>query len=170
MKIMLLTFPRTQEMVGGKWAEVDFEAARWTIPEERMKKKTPHIIPLSTQAIEALRLLQAVTGGGELMFPGDINPKKTMSKGTILEALYRMGYKGEMTGHGFRGLVSTILYENEFEEDYVELQLAHIKRNRVRAAYDHAKFLKQRTAMMQWWGDYVEQTQRGGKVLVMKAG
>lgn len=167
MKLMNLVFLRTSELIGGLWSEVDFEGKQWRIPVERMKKKTPHIVPLSTQALEILELLKSVTGGGELMFPGDIDHRQTMSNNTILFALYRMGYKGDMTGHGFRGLASTILYENGFEEEHVELQLAHIKRNKVRAAYDHAKYLKQRAVMMQWWGDYLEQTQRGGKLLVM---
>jgi integrase len=161
MKLMALVFLRTSEMIGGRWAEIDWVAKRWDIPAERMKKKTPHIIPLSTQAIEVLTLLKSVTGDGELMFPGDIDRTKTMSNNTILFALYRMGYKGDMTGHGFRGLASTILYENDFEEAHVELQLAHVKRNKVAAAYNHAKYLKQRAAMMQWWADFLERQLRG---------
>ena len=164
IKLMILTFPRTSELIGGRWPEIDKKAKRWNIPPERMKKKTPHIIPLSTQALEVLDLLETVTGDGELMFPGDQNPAETMSNNTILFALYRMGYKGDMTGHGFRGLAATILNENGFDEQHVDSQLAHMKRNKVTAAYNHAKYLKQRTVMMQWWGDYVESTLRGGKL------
>lgn len=79
-----------------------------------------------------------------------------MSNNTILFALYRLGYKGRMTGHGFRGLASTILHENEFAEEHIELQLAHMKRNKVAAAYNHAKYLNQRASMMQWWADYLD--------------
>jgi hypothetical protein len=61
-----------------------------------------------------------------------------------------------MTGHGFRGLASTVLHENGFEEEHIELQLAHQKRNKVAAAYNHAKYLKQRKAMMQWWADFLD--------------
>lgn len=161
IKLMMLTFPRTQELIGGRWPEIDFKRQRWEIPPERMKMKTPHIIPLSTQAIEIAELLYKVTGNGELMFPGDVNPLETMSNNTILFALYRMGYKGDMTGHGFRGLAATILNENGFDDEHVDLQLAHMKRNKVSAAYNHAKYLKQRTVMMQWWGDYVEAAQHG---------
>jgi integrase len=161
IKAMMLTFPRTAELIGGRWEEIDWDAARWNIPAERMKKKTPHIIPLSTQAIEVLRLLHMVTGGGNLMFPGDVDPTKPMSNNTILFALYRMGYKGDMTGHGFRGLAATILNESGFDEAHVDLQLAHMKRNKVTAAYNHAKYLQQRTVIMQWWGDYVEAAQHG---------
>jgi integrase len=161
MKLMALTFVRTSELIGGRWYEIDFYAKRWNIPADRMKMKTPHIVPLATQAIEVLELLRTITGSSELLFPGDRNPKKPMSNMTILEALKRMGYKGDMTGHGFRGLAATILNENGFDEQHVDLQLAHMKRNKVTAAYNHAKYLKQRTEMMQWWGDYVEASLHG---------
>lgn len=92
------------------------------------------------------------------MFPGANDKDKTMSNNTILFALYRLGYKGEMTGHGFRGVASTVLYDSaQFEEDWIEMQLAHVQRNKVKGAYNHAKYLKQRTAMMQWWADYVDE-------------
>lgn len=164
IKLMLLTFPRTTELIGGRWSEINWEAKRWDIPGERMKMKTAHIIPLSKQALEVLELLRTVSGSGELMFPGDVDPTQTMSNNTILFALYRIGYKGDMTGHGFRGLAATILNENDFEEEHVDLQLAHMKRNKVSAAYNHAKYLKQRTVMMQWWGDYVEAALRSKPV------
>jgi hypothetical protein len=86
-----------------------------------------------------------------------------MSNNTILKALERMGYKGAMTGHGFRGLASTILHELGYKSDHIELQLAHIKTDKVRAAYDHARFLGPRAAMMQDWADFLEKTQKGGK-------
>jgi hypothetical protein len=79
-----------------------------------------------------------------------------MSNNTILFALYRLGYKGRMTGHGFRGLASTILHENDFADEHIELQLAHLKRNKVAAAYNHARYLNQRASMMQWWADYLD--------------
>ena len=160
MKLMALTFPRTGELIGGRWSEIDFEGRRWNIPAERMKMETPHIIPLSTQAIDTLALLHEVTGSGELMFPGDVDYRKPMSKNTILEALDRMGYGGIMTGHGFRGLASTILHEQGFEHEHIELQLAHIQRSAVSRAYNHARYLKQRAEMMQAWGDYLEKLQR----------
>jgi len=78
-----------------------------------------------------------------------------MSNNTILFALYRMGYRGKMTGHGFRGVASTILHEHEFQHEYIELQLAHMERNKVSAAYNHATYLPQRAKMMQWWGDFL---------------
>lgn len=161
MKLMALTFVRTSELIGARWEEIDRSALRWNIPAERMKMKTPHIVPLATQTVEVLELLRTVTGGGELLFPGDIDHRKTMSKNTILEALDRMGYGGVMTGHGFRGLASTLLHEQGYGHEHIELQLAHAPRNAVSAAYNHALYLQARGEMMQGWADYLERMQRG---------
>jgi integrase len=170
MKLMALTFVRTSELIGARWCEFDVEARRWNIPAERMKMKAPHFVPLATQAVETLELLRSVTGGGELLFPGDVDHRKTMSNNTILEALDRMGYRGVMTGHGFRGLASTLLHEQGWPHEHIELQLAHAPRNAVSAAYNHALYLEPRAKMMQHWADYLERIQRGGKVLVVRAG
>lgn len=167
MKLMAYTFVRTSEEIEAPWSEFDLDEARWTIPAERMKMKTPHIVPLSRQAVEVLRALKQITGNGPFVFAGARDKKKPISNNTILYALYRLGYRDRMTGHGFRGLASTILNEHEFDEAHIELQLAHTKRNKVAAAYNHAKYLKQRTEMMQWWADYLDaQLAKGRKALV----
>ncbi len=166
IKFMALTFVRTNELIGGRWDEIDFDAAQWRIPAERMKMKSPHIVPLSHQAIEVLNTLKIITGDHELMFPSQVSGKTgSMSNGTILVALKRMGYGGMMTGHGFRGLASTALHEQGFEHQHIELQLAHSERNAVSAAYNHALYLKQRTAMMQHWADYLDGMRNGAKVI-----
>jgi integrase len=165
LKLMALTFVRTSELIGARWSEFNFEAARWDIPAERMKMRTPHIVPLSRQALEVLDLLRKMSGDSEWVFPGERSGERTMSNNTILKGLERMGYKGRMTGHGFRGLASTILHEKEYPHEHIELQLAHTPRNAVSAAYNHALHLKGRTKMMQDWADFLEQTQRGAKVL-----
>ena len=158
IKLMALTFVRTSELIKAKWAEFDFDRARWDIPAERMKMKTPHIVPLSRQAISLLKSLQYVSGKGEYIFPSDVNSKKTstMSTHTILRALKIMGYQGKMTGHGFRGLASTILHEQNYNHDHIEIQLAHSPRNAVSAAYNHALYLEPRAKMMQDWADYLD--------------
>jgi integrase len=156
MQLMAYTFVRTSELIEAPWTEFDLEEARWTIPAERMKMKIPHIVPLSRQVVEVLRALKLLTGNRRLVFPGANDKNRPMSNNTILYALYRLGYQGRMTGHGFRGLASTILNEHEFDEAHIELQLAHMKRNKVAAAYNHATYLKQRTKMMQWWADYLD--------------
>jgi integrase len=165
MKLIALTFVRTSELIGAKWSEFDFEGCRWDIPKERMKMRTPHIVPLARQTVDLLVTLRDLSGDSEWLFPGHHTPSKQMSNNTILKALERMGYKGRMTGHGFRGLASTILHEREYTHEYIELQLAHSPRNAVSAAYNHALYLKQRTKMMQDWADYLEQTLRGARIL-----
>ena len=164
IKLLALTFVRTSELIGAKWSEFDLEAARWNIPAERMKMDTPHIVPLASQAIEVLEMIR-MSGTSEWLFPSDRSAAKPMSNNTILMALKRMGYKGRMTGHGFRGLASTILHEKGYGHEHIELQLAHAPRNAVSAAYNHALYLAPRAKMMQDWADFLEQTLRGGKLI-----
>jgi integrase len=167
IKLMALTFVRTTELIGARWAEFDLDAGRWDIPAARMKIKTPHIVPLSVQAVSVLKTLQLVTGGGALLFPGERDHDKSMSNNTILKALERMGYKGRMTGHGFRGVASTLLHEMGFNHAHIELQLAHQERDEVSAAYNHATYLRERAKMMQQWADYLDNCTTG-KVLSFK--
>ena len=167
MKLMAITFVRTTELIGARWAEFDLDAARWDIPAERMKMKTPHIVPLSVQAVNLLQTLQLITGHSVMLFPGERDHEKPMSNNTILKALERMGYKGRMTGHGFRGVASTLLHEMGFDHAHIELQLAHQERDEVSAAYNHATYLKQRAKMMQHWADYLDSCTTG-RVLAFK--
>ena len=125
-------------------------------------------MPLSLQAIDVLTLLQTISGQYQLVFAGEQDPKKPMSNMTILKALERMGYKGRMTGHGFRGLASTVLHEEGYSHDHIELQLAHVQRNAVSAAYDHALYLEPRAKMMQNWADFLERTRQGGKIIMIR--
>jgi integrase len=168
IKLLALTFVRTSELIGARWREFDLQAGEWRIPAERMKMRTEHIVPLTPQAILILQILHGVTGHSELLFPGERDLGKPMSNNTILKALERMGYKGRMTGHGFRGVASTILHEHGFEHAHIELQLAHQERNAVSAAYNHATYLKQRTRMMQKWADYLD-NQVAGNVIAFRA-
>jgi integrase len=163
IKLMALTFVRTSELIGARWSEFTVESNRWDIPAERMKMRTTHIVPLSRQSLEVLDALQMLSGESEFLFPGERNSKKPMSNMTILKGLERMGFKGRMTGHGFRGLASTFLHEHGYNHDHIELQLAHSPRNAVSAAYNHALYLEPRTRMMQDWADILERAQRGGK-------
>jgi integrase len=167
LKLMALTFVRTGELIAARWTEFDISEAVWRIPAERMKMRTEHIVPLSRQAIETLQTLQVISGNAELLFPGDRNRKKPISNNTLLKALERMGFKGRMTGHGFRGLASTVLHENGFDHAHIEVQLAHQERNRISASYNHALYLKQRTVLMQWWADYLDQA-IGRNVVLLK--
>jgi len=157
LQLMALTFVRTGELIGARWGEFDMVAGRWSIPADRMKMKTPHIVPLSKQALAVLQKLQALSYGRDYVFPSDIPGRKThMSNNTILYALYRMGYRGRMTGHGFRGVASTILHEQGWPHEHIELQLAHQERDEVSAAYNHALYLPQRAKLMQSWADHLD--------------
>jgi integrase len=167
MKLMALTFVRTSELIRARWEEFDLEKQRWDIPANRMKMKEPHIVPLSTQAVNLLKALQTLTGHSALLFPGERDHEKPMSNNTILGALKRMGYKGRMTGHGFRGVASTLLHEMGFNHAHIELQLAHQERDEVSAAYNYATYLRERSQMMQHWSDYLDNCMTG-KVLAFK--
>jgi len=167
LKLMALTFVRTSELIRARWEEFDLEAARWDLPAERMKERRPHIVPLSKQALEVLDALRTLSGNSKWVFPGD-RKAKHMSNNTILKGIERMGYKGRMTGHGFRGLASTILHEQGYAHEHIELQLAHGDRNAVSAAYNHALHLQARAKMMQDWADFLEKTQRSAKVFTLK--
>jgi integrase len=156
LRFMALTFVRTGELRYAEWTEINEERAEWRIPADKMKMETPHIVPLSTQALDVIRQLRELNGRWDWVFPQQTNTKKPISENTILYALYRMGYHSRMTGHGFRGLASTNLNEQVFNRDWIELQLAHTERDEVRAAYNHAQYLPERRKMMQWWGDYLE--------------
>lgn len=156
LQLMALTFVRTSELIGARWDEIDLNKRLWRIPADRMKMKTPHIVPLSNQSIIVLNQIKKISGGNLLLFPGERREGKSMSNNTILYAIYRMGYHSRMTGHGFRGVASTILHEQGYLHDHIELQLAHSKRNAVSAAYDHAVYLEPRAKMMQDWADYLD--------------
>lgn len=170
MQLMALTFVRTTELIAARWAEFDLQAAEWRIPPERMKMKTPHIVPLSPQALEVVKVLHTLSGGRVLLFPGERDHDKPMSNNTILKALERMGYKGRMTGHGFRGVASTILHEQGYAHHAIELQLAHQERNEVSAAYNHALYLKERRTMMCEWANHLDKLRRGADVVPLRAG
>lgn len=152
LQFMALTFVRTSELIGARWSEFDLKSCRWDIPAERMKMRTPHVVPLSMQAKAVLERLEMSSFARELVFPGDLDSTKPMSNNTLLFALYRLGYRGRMTGHGFRGVASTILHEQGWPHAHIELQLAHQEHNGVSAAYNHAL----RTKMMQAWADHLD--------------
>lgn len=167
IQLMALTFVRTGELIAAKWQE--FSDTEWRIPAERMKMKTPHIVPLSKQTIVVLDQLRALSFGREYLFPNDLGKPTHMSNNTILYALYRMGYRGRMTGHGFRGVASTILHEQGYQHEHIELQLAHQERDETSAAYNHAMYLPQRAVMMQAWGDYLEAMRKKASKIISTA-
>jgi integrase len=158
LKLAPLVFVCPGELRAAEWDEFDLDAAEWRISAKRTKMRVTHIVPLSTQAVEILMDLQPITGGGRFLFPSLRSPKRCMSDNTLNAALRRMGFgKDEMTTHGFRSIASTSLNELGYLPDVIELQLAHIERNKVRSAYNRSERLAERRKMMQEWANYLDQ-------------
>lgn len=164
LRLLILTATRPGETRGARWAEFDLDTAMWIIPPERMKMRTEHRVPLSTQALDVLRTMQALSGGRELVFPSPYYPSKPLSENTFNSALARMGYKNTATAHGFRAMFSTIANECGWNPDVIERQLAHKEANEIRAAYHRSTYLKDRDKLMQWWGDYLDGRKAGNVV------
>lgn len=154
--LLLLTGVRTIELRAAEWSEFDFQNSLWTIPENRMKMRRKHIVPLSNQVIALLQELRAMTGHYQLVFPGRCNINKPMSEASVNMVLKRIGYDGRATGHGFRHTMSTILHEQGFNSAWIEMQLAHVDKNAIRGTYNHAQYLDGRREMMQWYADYID--------------
>jgi integrase len=150
LKLAPLVFVRPGELRAAEWSEFDLPNAEWRIPTARMKMKQPHIVPLAHQAMAILRELEPLARGGRYLFPSLRTRERPMSENTINAALRRLGYsREEQTGHGFRSMASTLLNEQGFPPDVIELQLAHTERNKMRAAYNKAQRLPERRKMMQ---------------------
>lgn len=172
VQLTLLVFIRSSELRFARWEEIDFDRALWTIPGERApipgvkfshrgaKMGTPHLVPLSLQAMAVLKQIHAISGRFSFVFPGEGRSGAPLSEGTLNKALQRMGYntKTEVCGHGFRTMACGSLVQSTlWQEDAVERQMSHQERNGVRLAYTHqAEFLQERRLMMQWWADYLE--------------
>lgn len=158
VKLMALTFVRTQELLCAPWTEFDIENALWKIDAARMKKKKPHLVPLSRQSVAILRQLKQMAGEHLFVFPG-LNSQTangTINLNSILNALADIGFKAVMTGHGYRGLARTILADQGWQKPEVEIQLSHANDDKTDAAYNHALYLTQRVDMMQWWADHLD--------------
>ena len=162
LQLAPLLFVRPGELRHAEWSEFDFEKAEWRIPAHKMKMRTTHIVPLATQTITILKGLYPLTSDGKYVFPSIRTRAYPISENTILVAIRRIGYaQGEMTGHGFRSMASTLLNEQGYNRDWIERQLGHSERDEVRAAYNYAEFLPERRKMMQEWADYLDELKKG---------
>lgn len=157
-KLLVLTFVRSMELRGAKWAEFNFDKKEWRIPAERMKMNEVHIVPLAKQSIEILEQIKELTGNNTFgnVFPSQKQPNVIMSDNTLIKVIYVMGYKGDVTVHGFRKTASTVLHEEQYDSKWIEIQLSHGDRNQIRATYNFAKHLPQRHEMMQWYADFID--------------
>jgi len=169
LKLAPLVFVRPGELRAAEWSEFDLPNAEWRIPGTRMKMGEPHVVPLARQALAILRELQPLARGGRYLFASLRTRDRPMSNNTINAALRRLGYSGEeQTAHGFRSMASTLLNEQGFPPDVIELQLAHAERNKVRAAYNKAQRLAERRKMMQAWADYLDGLRAGATVVPIR--
>ena len=165
IQFTILTAARSGEVRGATWNEIDLEKNLWAIPAERMKMQMPHTIPLSLAAFSILTRVKLLYGDSCYVFPGIHFPTKSLSENTMLYAMYRMGYHGKATMHGFRALFSTIANEKGFNPDAIERQLAHRGKNAVRAAYHRSEYLPERMKMMQWWADHLRHLEHGAEII-----
>jgi integrase len=178
LALSALLFQRPGNIRAMEWAEVDLEAALWTIPAAKMKRSVhgktngrPHLVPLAPQAVAVLEELKPLTGSGRFVFPSLLGGKRCMSENTLRTALRRMGYSNEdMTPHGFRAMARTLIVERlpGVSPDVIEAQLAHGKSGPLGMAYDRAEFMDQRRQMMNAWADYLDGLKKGGEVVRMK--
>ena len=155
LKFIVYTFVRPGELRSAEWKDIDLDKAIWRIPPEKMKMNEEHIVPLSKQALTLLESIKKLSGKFDLVFPGSHNGWKPMSENTLTYAI-RKRLKFDATAHGFRSTASTILNETGYRVDVIERQLAHGERNKVRAAYNRSQYLQERTEMMQWYSDYLD--------------
>ncbi|MBM4260478.1 MAG: DUF4102 domain-containing protein [Deltaproteobacteria bacterium] len=174
LRLAPLVFVRPGELRHARWSEMDLVKGEWRLPAARMKMREQHIVPLSRQAVEILRELEPLTNrvfpsrpdAPRYVFPSARTHERPMSENAVLAALRRMGYtKGEMTGHGFRSMASTLLHEQGWNHQAIERQLAHAERNAVSAAYNFAEHLPERRKMMQAWADYLDGLKAGADVI-----
>jgi integrase len=171
LKLAPLVFVRPGELRAAQWEEFELDGERpeWRIPGERMKMGELHIVPLARQSVALLRELREQAGEGRYLFPSLRTASRPICENTLGAALRRLGFsKDEMTAHGFRAMASTLLNEQGFAPDVIELQLAHAERNEVRAAYNRAQRLEERRRMMQAWADYLDGLRAGGNVVTLK--
>lgn len=167
---LMITGARPGEVRGALWSEVDLQGAMWVIPASRMKMRRDFIVPLSAQALEVLATMKPLSGHGGLVFPSPRDSKKPLSDVTFNRALDRMGYKGTATAHGFRALFSTSANQSgKWNPDAIERQLAHVPAG-VRETYNRAKYIEERTRMMQWYVDFLEGKIHADVIPIKRAG
>lgn len=158
-KLLALTWTRTVELRMMEWTELQGDL--WIIPAGKMKRRLDHVVPLSAQAQAIIETLRQRSRGSPYVCPGDRDIKRPMSENAVLYLLHRMGYKGRMTGHGFRSVASTWANDNGHNPDAIERQLAHVPQDQVRAAYNRSAYLPQRRAMLQAWADWMDAVKAG---------
>lgn len=156
LELAVLTAARTTEVLNACWSEFDLDAGLWTVPGVRMKGAEAHTVFLSEQAVELLRALPRIEDSPYL-FPSPMKPAQPLSNMAMLATLGRLGVRDRTTAHGL-ARVTFSTWANEatsFKPDVIEACLAHREADRVRAAYNRAKFEDDRKALLAAWARYV---------------
>ncbi|MDP1637104.1 MAG: integrase arm-type DNA-binding domain-containing protein [Candidatus Nitrotoga sp.] len=175
LRLLMLTTTRTSEVRFSKWADFDLDAGCWVIPEEqtgrkgKKGKRNPHAVPLCAQAVAILRDLYPVTGQGEFVFPNRNSTGRVISENTVLKIIETIGYKGKMTGHGFRSLARSILGDMGHRWEVLEAMLSHALVNQTAAAYVRTTYFEERRGIMQQWADYLDKVESGAEVIPLRA-
>jgi integrase len=175
LRLLMLTTTRTSEVRFSKWVDFDLDAGCWVIPEEqqgrkgKMGKRSPHAVPLCNQAVKILRDLYPVTGQGEYVFPNRNQQGKVISENTVLKIIETIGYKGRMTGHGFRSLARSILGDMGYRWEALEAMLSHALVNQTAAAYIRTTYFEERRGIMQQWADYLDKAEAGAEVIPIRS-
>lgn len=168
IKLLLLTMVRKSELSNAKWPEINFSEALWTIPKERMKRRNPHLVFLSRQALDIFIALKTFAGGSEYVLPSRYDSDVPMSAATlnrVMTLTYQAAQKkGEPLAkfgpHDLRRTASTLLHEAGYNTDWIEKCLAHEQKG-VRAVYNKAEYREQRVAMLQDWADMIDEWTNG---------
>lgn len=161
----LHTMVRPSEAAGTRWSEINLKQKLWSIPADRMKKRKPHAVPLSPQAVELLEIMRPISGRSDYVFPSDRNPRTHTHAQTANMALKRMGFENQLVAHGMRALASTTLNEQGFDPELIEAALAHTGKNQVRNAYNRATYISRRLPLMNWWSEHIEKAATGNMSL-----
>jgi len=175
LRLLMLTATRTSEIRFSKWADFDLDTGCWVIPEEqigrkgKIGKRKPHAVPLSSQAVKILRDLHPVTGHSEYVFPNRNGSGRVISENTVLKIIETIGYKGKMTGHGFRSLARTVLGDMGYRWEVLEAMLSHALANQTAAAYVRTSYFEERRGIMQQWANYLDKVEAGADVIPLHA-
>jgi integrase len=174
-RLLMLTATRTSEVRFAKWCDFDLSAGVWVIPEEQTGRKgkhgkrKSHTVPLSSQAVAILRDLYPFTGQGAHLFPNRNDTSRVISENTVLKVIECMGYKGKMTGHGFRSLARSLLGEMGYRREVLEAMLSHSIESATEAAYVRTTYIEERRGIMQHWADYLQSIEAGAVVIPLRA-
>lgn len=162
-RLLALTWTRTKELRMMKWEQI--EEDYWRVPASTMKSDEYHLVPISRQARAIIEKMRTRSRGSRYVFPSENSLDRPMSENTILYLMYRLGYKGRMTGHGWRSVASTWANEREYSVDAIERQLAHAPDDKTRAAYNRASYLPRRKKMLQDWADWIDSCESDASIV-----